>query len=150
MILHSWFTKCNCPGFIEYNYVDFMRNFKALGILDENTVIGSLPNSDHDRCRSCQPQCTGTGYYKNGNDSEKTSCKCTIDTGKIPYKSAEDCNRNHNWNKYPGNFIHEVLNRSLASLCFPDHFNNLSQQSIASYFFGPELKTSFLINCPGK
>ena len=52
--------------------------------------------------------------------------------------------------KYSCNFIYQFLNWSFTSLSILHHLDDLGKHRITSYFFGFELKTSFLIDSTRK
>ncbi|MBA7676774.1 hypothetical protein ES703_85019 [subsurface metagenome] len=123
-----------------------MRPLQCFGTPDENTIFGSFTGAHHNRGWSRQPQGAGTGNNEHGDKIEEGEGEGWSWSYEVPDYKGNNGNANHYRHEITGDDISQTLNRSLASLGFLYHSDNLSQGGILAYLGRLELEAACLIN----
>ena len=146
---HLWMSLGQCTRFIQHHRIDLSGHLQAFGIFNQDSMLRSLADTDHDGGRRGQSQGTRTSDDKHRYQSQHTMGKSIFRSQDHPCHKGNQRYRHDGRYKDGSNLIDQLLHRCLATLGILHHTDNLRQQGILSYLVRHETEGSFLIDGTG-
>ena len=124
-------------GFIKSNRVYLAHLFQSFAGLDDNTMLGCLPDSCHDCSRGSQNKSAGTEHNQNGYGTNDILCDDAGDYG----------NQQRNRNKPACSNVCYSRHRRFFVLCFLHHADQLLERTVLAHLSCMNINGTKAVDC---
>ena len=132
----GWLAGGDGAGLVQHDGVEFVRGFQRLARPDQDSGLGALAGTDHDRQRGGHAERARAGDDQHRHRGHQRQRERRGRAGGEPHRERDDRDPHHGRHEIPGDGVGEPLDRGLGRLGLPHQRDDLRQHGVGADLLG--------------